>query len=257
MFRIIMRLNRYYAKKHLPKYIKGKGIEIGALNSPLRVNKKNTEVIYVDRKELGTLIELNPETNGESIKSPDVVADAEDLGLISDESVDFVIARHVLEHIPNPIKALKEFYRVLKNNSILYISLPDKRYSFDSERPVTKLEHIYKDYKNSVKITDCDDHFVEWLNYVELKKDKPIAKTLDEIKKHTIHFHVWDADAMIEIFNYLNEKFDINLFLKDYYYQSGDYNIIFIFEKISGQKIKEKIPLPLKESNFLLKLFRK
>jgi SAM-dependent methyltransferase len=257
MLRILMRLNRFYAKKRLPHYLKGNGIEIGALHNPLRLNKKKVRVMYVDRIQTESLVELNPEINSTKIISPDIVADAEDLGVLSDESLDFVIARHVLEHIPNPIKALKEFYRVLKNHAILFISLPDKRYSFDHERPITRLEHIIEDYKNSAKTNDCEDHFKEWLEFVELKKDQPVALTLEEIKKHTIHFHVWDPDAMIEIFNFLNEQFNINLTLKDYYYQIGDYNIIFIFEKISEQKVKEKISLPLKETNFLLKLFKK
>ncbi|MFH0976228.1 MAG: class I SAM-dependent methyltransferase [Spirochaetota bacterium] len=255
MLKILIKLNQFCAKRQLRRYIQGKGIEIGALNQPLQVNRKNAEVIYVDRQEVKSLIELNPETDENKILSPDIVADAEDLGCFSDESLDFVIARHVLEHIPNPIKALHEFYRVLKDHSILYISLPDKRFSMDNERPVTQINHIVQDYENNVKISDCNDHFKEWLEFVELKKDKPIAKTLDGIKKHTIHFHVWDPDSMVEIFNYINERYNFSFILKDYYYQKSDMNIIFIFEKIKGHKLKEKISLPLKEMTILLKIY--
>lgn len=41
-----------------------------------------------------------------------------------DESVDFIFCRHALEHSPYPIFTLMEYNRVLKQNSFLYIEVP-------------------------------------------------------------------------------------------------------------------------------------
>ena len=47
--------------------------------------------------------------------------DATDLNKIDDSKYDFVICSNVLEHIANPLKALNEFKRVLKNGFIAII----------------------------------------------------------------------------------------------------------------------------------------
>lgn len=48
----------------------------------------------------------------------------------TDESVDFIFARHVLEHSPYPIFTLLEWNRVLKSQGSVYIEIP----STDCER---------------------------------------------------------------------------------------------------------------------------
>ena len=53
------------------------------------------------------------------------VADLESLPF-SDNSIDCGFATEVLEHMETPVKALKEIHRVLKPNSKLLISLPNK-----------------------------------------------------------------------------------------------------------------------------------
>ena len=39
--------------------------------------------------------------------------------------------------------------RVLKSNGVLYLALPDKRFTFDQDRPVTPYEHLKRDYFES------------------------------------------------------------------------------------------------------------
>jgi ubiquinone/menaquinone biosynthesis C-methylase UbiE len=53
------------------------------------------------------------------------VADLEDLPF-NDNSIDCGFATEVLEHMETPVRALKEIHRVLKPNSKLLISLPNK-----------------------------------------------------------------------------------------------------------------------------------
>jgi SAM-dependent methyltransferase len=54
----------------------------------------------------------------------DVVADAHDLGIVPDGSVDCVLAVGVLLHCKFPQQVIDEFYRVLRPNGVVYISSP-------------------------------------------------------------------------------------------------------------------------------------
>ncbi len=54
---------------------------------------------------------------------PDIVGDVHNLPL-PDNSVDAVLCLHLLEHVEEPQKAMKEIYRVLKPGGYLYIDVP-------------------------------------------------------------------------------------------------------------------------------------
>ena len=54
----------------------------------------------------------------------DITGNADDLPL-KDESLDYIIAAHILEHLLDPISALAEWKRVLKKGGSLYMSMPD------------------------------------------------------------------------------------------------------------------------------------
>lgn len=54
----------------------------------------------------------------------DLVADAHDLHMVTDGSVDCVTSVSVLEHVRNPKKVMEEIYRILKPGGIVYISVP-------------------------------------------------------------------------------------------------------------------------------------
>jgi SAM-dependent methyltransferase len=55
---------------------------------------------------------------------------------------DFIISSHVLEHSANPILALAEWIRIIKEKGILLLVFPHKNGAFDHRRPVTTLEHL-------------------------------------------------------------------------------------------------------------------
>lgn len=65
---------------------------------------------------------------------------------VADNSFDIVICYHVLEHIPNDRKAMKELYRVLRPNGVCYIQTPFKEGEiYENENIKTKeqrLEHF-------------------------------------------------------------------------------------------------------------------
>ena len=96
-----------------------------------------------------TVAELRPQYH-ELATAPlvevEIIDDGERLDKIADASQDFVIANHFLEHCQNPIMALRNMLRVLRVGGILFRAVPDKRYTVDVERPVTTLDHVWRDY---------------------------------------------------------------------------------------------------------------
>src|SRR2546421_13075309 len=82
-------------------FLRGNGLEVGAAYSPLDVPPE-TGVTYVDRMTDEELRGHYPEL-AELIIPVDLVDDAERLTTVPDESQDFIIANHFLEHCEDPI----------------------------------------------------------------------------------------------------------------------------------------------------------
>ena len=193
-------------------YLKGKGLEVGALHNPLVVGKQ-AKVSYVDRYSNADLVTHYPDLSSSGLVDVDIIDDGECLNTVLDGSQDFVIANHFIEHCQNPIKAIHNMCRVLKPNGVLYIALPDKRYTFDVDRPVTPFEHILKDYREGPEQSKVD-HFKEWVGAVS-KIHNPVEaeKAVQEImeKDYSIHFHVWTQTEMLEMFVMLIKHFQLSL----------------------------------------------
>jgi SAM-dependent methyltransferase len=117
--------------------------------------KKAAKVINVD------LVDDYPG----SLTSPDFLTDASRLYFAEDDNCDFVCSSHVLEHLSNPIRALKEWIRVLKPGGIIYCAVPDKRFTFDHKRKRTTLRHLEKDYQENVVSKDLSHLKDYYINY--------------------------------------------------------------------------------------------
>lgn len=122
-------------------------------------------------------------------------------------SYDFVLASHVLEHIANPILALSEWKRLLKDRGILVLLLPHKGKTFDHRRPVTTLEHLIADFKAGVTEDDLT-HLPEILALHDLERDPEAGdaeafrtRSLRNLQNRCLHHHVFDsrlAEKLIE-----------------------------------------------------------
>jgi len=184
------------------KYLKGIGIEIGAHQNPI----KGIKPIYVDRfKNFAGL---------KDAISPDFYGDACNLPFFSN-SLDYVASSHVIEHVPNPVSAFVEWYRVLRPGGIIYMVVPDKRYTFDHPRDLTTCEHLMSDFENNTTDSDpthIDDQIdnVDWSMWVphvpaeQVPSQKELMKSsLHQIVNSggdiNIHFHVFDPSSVIEL----------------------------------------------------------
>lgn len=95
-----------------------------------------------------------------------VVAAGDKLPL-ADKSIDFVLASHVIEHFPDPIRALLEWDRVATR--YLFLVVPHRDRTFDAERPLTSTEELL-DRHAAGFTADEDKHWSVWTceTFVEL-----------------------------------------------------------------------------------------
>jgi len=242
--------NRWNLSK---KYILGKGLEVGALNRPLPVHKC-VQVIYIDNINVEDAYNIHfPRLKGTDIVNVDVIDDAEELTTIPLESQDFIIGCHFLEHTQNPIKTIESHLSKIRVGGILYYILPDKRYTFDIDRPVTTFEHILYDYQKGADIS-YDSHMYEWVELVEhVKTKEQIESRVKELKDiaHAIHFHVFDAKTLKEFFEKINEVLGNSYEIVEFYEDKMHENIVILRKlksktKTHNENLDPNMPLAIR-----------
>lgn len=187
-------------------YLHGDGLEVGALDKPMSV-PQGVKVRYVDRMTREDLLKHYPELTGNKLVSVNIVADGETLAGIEDGSRDFVIANHFLEHCEDPIATLKNFLRVTRPGGVLFITLPDKRYTFDRDRPETTYEHLLRDHQEGPE-GSRKEHFSEWVKCVEKKTGDEANRESSRLLAagYSIHYHVFTGSGMLEILERLRHE---------------------------------------------------
>lgn len=116
-----------------------RGLEIGAsVHNPFGLDTRN--VGYLSRNYVAEQIRF-----GGRWAPVDIIADAIDIP-IPDESEDFVVSSHVLEHPVDVARALLEWYRVLRPGGIIYaiVPLPGASGMDADKRPAT-WGHVFDD----------------------------------------------------------------------------------------------------------------
>jgi SAM-dependent methyltransferase len=138
------------------------------------------------------------------------ISEATELKDIADGTYDFVISSNCLEHVANPLKALKEWLRILKQDGSILLVLPNKKYFFDHKRQVALFSHLLEDLKNDTKEDDLT-HLDEILALHDLTRDLPAgnfeqfkARSLKNFENRALHQHVFDVPLLVQIFNYFN-----------------------------------------------------
>jgi SAM-dependent methyltransferase len=131
------------------------------------------------------------------------ICDAIDLSIIPDESYDFLLSSHCLEHIANPLKAVGEWLRVLKHGAYLLIIVPDKRYTFDHLRPITSFDHLLHDYEQNIGEDDLT-HMQETIRLHDEKLDMLSADVdwSNNPETRRMHHHVFDERLLKNLADY-------------------------------------------------------
>ncbi|WP_223920853.1 glycosyltransferase [Geobacter sp. AOG2] len=111
---------------------------------------------------------------------------------VADESEDFIFSSHVIEHCPNLIKTLLEWFRIVRKDGLIYMIVPHRTASpSDTGRPLTEWQHILADFTNQAD-----------------GRSEPEAGQLGHC-----HYHVFDIAGMR---GFIDEVFGRRLELVDY-----------------------------------------
>jgi len=96
-------------------------------------------------------------------------------------ALDFVLASHVIEHLPDPIRALGEWQRAVRVGGVLFLIVPHGDRTMDAGRPSTELQHLLADH--ALGTTAATDSMVP-----------------------TSHYHVWRTGDFVALVEHLVEQ---------------------------------------------------
>ena len=112
-----------------------------------------------------------------------------------DASFDVVASRHALEHISNPVAAIKEWMRILKPGGVVYVSVPDRRKTTEHVRELTPLKHFVADYENDVPEFDPTHEEEIMQAGVGIQKH-------DKYEIPFIHYHTFEPGNLAELLKF-------------------------------------------------------
>ena len=140
------------------------------------------------------------------------IAEATSLDEIPDNSYDFILSSHSLEHTANPIKALKEWRRIVKPGGRLVLVLPDKRNTLDHRREYTTFAHLLDDYNRNTTEHDTT-HFDEIIStFDEVVTNVHLTEFTQQISDNFVnrraHHHVFHPDVVKAALEYAGFSVD-------------------------------------------------
>ena len=162
------------------------GLEIGALDRPT-VTPAAGNIRFADYRtteELRRHYASQPWIAPQAIVDVDIVLGARSLpDVLADQPrFDYVVASHVIEHVPDVIGWLQQISAILKPGGRLCLAIPDKRYSFDylgplssfgdlvdahlSQRTAPSVKQVYEFYRSAADVSVVR----AWLGLVDARR---------------------------------------------------------------------------------------
>jgi len=133
----------------------GVGVEIGASHAPIASKRSGYTVHIIDHATRTELIEKykDEDVKLDNIEEVDFVWKGESYAELTGRTnfYDWIIASHVIEHVPNLVGFINSCDEILNENGVLSLAVPDVRFCFDYFRPVSGLSKVldahYQDHK--------------------------------------------------------------------------------------------------------------
>ena len=193
------------------RFLAGEGLEIGALHLPLEM-PPHARARYVDRMSVDDLRAEYPELRGWDLTEVDVIDNGELLETVAEDSQDFIVANHFLEHCEDPIRTIGTHLGKLRPGGVLFYAVPDKRYTFDYRRPVTPLEHMIEDHEQGPE-RSRREHYDDWTRLVIVEEGESEAQAEARARKledevYSIHMHVWTQAEFLKLIVHVRDHYD-------------------------------------------------
>lgn len=124
----------------------GLGLEIGPSHNPVAPKKSGFKVHTLDHVSADALRKkyAGHGVNLDNIEEVDFVWSGQRFSDLIGQTqcYDWIIASHVIEHVPDLVSYLQQCEELLKPNGALSLVVPDKRYCFDFFSPVSSTGQI-------------------------------------------------------------------------------------------------------------------
>lgn len=207
----------------------GVGIEIGPSHDPIAPKREGYKVHVIDhasREELLGKYKDHPIAL-DRIEEVDFIWRGESYAELTGKPkhYDWIIASHLLEHTPDLIAFLESCESVLKDDGVLCLVIPDKRYCFDRFRPITGLARIIDSHLAGNKIHSAGASAEYFMNVAG--KDHRLAwdaaKTGEYVFLHSAQYaremirEVTDRGSYLDIHNWCFVPHSFRLLVNDLY----------------------------------------
>ena len=208
------------------------GVEIGGPSNTGSIIYKNSNSIdnIIFSKETIWSKHNDDYNYYDNKKGKVIINDAVNISLVQNEYYDFCFSSHSLEHIANPLKAISEWLRIIKNNGYIIIIVPEKSVCFDHKRDYSKFSTLLSQYEKNVGEDDLST-LPEILKNHDLNMDPPAgdlgsftARSLNNFYNRCLHHYVYNDELLMEICNYFKCEF--------IYKETQGLNRWFIMKKI-------------------------
>lgn len=212
---------RHWYRDHIELFRDKNGVEIGGPSPIFRKAGTGAIPTYGDANSIDN-VNWSGETfwskhkngyefapYGTAVLGKEWVIDSTKFTAEFSEKYDFLQCSHVLEHIAGTVKALLSWRSVLKAGGAAVILVPDKRRTYDVNRPYTTLQHFIDDFENDIGEED-ETHFEEIIKLHSLSNDtsdtsniKSMAdweeRVRDNVNSRIIHQHVFKMETLSEL----------------------------------------------------------
>lgn len=124
----------------------GRGVEIGASHAPIAPKCAGYNVHVIDHATRGELLDKykDEDVKLENIEDVDFVWKGESYAELTGnrDHYDWIIASHVIEHVPNLVGFINSCDEILNETGVLSLAVPDLRFCFDHFRPASGLSKV-------------------------------------------------------------------------------------------------------------------
>ena len=134
----------------------GIGLEIGPMHSPIAAGEPGLEVKTLDHLDQAGLVAKYAPTGVDvsKIQPVDYVwAGERYIDLVGDQRFDWILASHVIEHVPDLVGFINQCAEILTPGGTLSLAVPDKRATFDFYRQPTGVGPIIDAHLNARRLS--------------------------------------------------------------------------------------------------------